>query len=374
MPTETAQTGTAAHIHSASLKGPRGRGELTDGELADPSNGIWCCATHGREIDTNAGRGYTVETLRGWKRVREEASRRERTGSSTPGAGWIDQIKIVEGPLFAAGSVLNLRKATILEGDGSVGKTSFYEWLAAAAGNAIFDRWRNERVRLDIRYLAPLPHRLEVTLEKGARQYLLDNAVVHVPPTDLQVVHLQEDFFPRFFYSDDLSMISGALSIDPSIVRSLAAEIVRNGSGFFQRLRFVEEPWDLNDERDNHPETYAALYVKQRSAPREQSFRSLSTSETFLLLLEFAAGLARERSRAAPTLLLIDAGGWNFSDGLWATVVEFLLSQPFQIVLTPNLAAKDATWKSWERLYLRRQDKRDATTSATIIEKRRSKG
>jgi hypothetical protein len=236
MPTEAAQTGTAAHIHSASLKGPRGRGGLTDAELADPSNGIWCCATHGREIDTNAGMGYTVETLRGWKRAREEASRRERTGSSTPGAGWVDQIKIVEGPLFASGSVLNLGKATTLESDGSVGKTSFYEWLAAAAGNAIFDRWRNERVRLDIRYLEPLPHRLEVTLEEGARQYLLDNAVVHVPPTNFQVVHLQEDFFRRFFYSDDLSMISGALSIDPSIVRSLAPEIVRNGSGFFQRL------------------------------------------------------------------------------------------------------------------------------------------
>jgi hypothetical protein len=45
---EVARTGTAAHIHSAALSGPRGRGTLTDKQLASASNGIWCCADHGR--------------------------------------------------------------------------------------------------------------------------------------------------------------------------------------------------------------------------------------------------------------------------------------------------------------------------------------
>jgi len=80
---ESASVGTAAHIHSAALNGPRGRGLLTTAELANIKNGIWCCATHGREIDTNSGRGYTVETLQAWKRIREEDAKRNRTCSAT---------------------------------------------------------------------------------------------------------------------------------------------------------------------------------------------------------------------------------------------------------------------------------------------------
>ena len=47
---EVALTGTAAHINSAALSGPRGRRRLTDEQLASAANGIWCCADHGREI------------------------------------------------------------------------------------------------------------------------------------------------------------------------------------------------------------------------------------------------------------------------------------------------------------------------------------
>jgi hypothetical protein len=42
-------------------------------------------------------------------------------------------------------------------------------------------------------------------------------------------------------------MIADALSVDKSVVRSLADEIARNGSGFLLNMRFVEEPWETED-------------------------------------------------------------------------------------------------------------------------------
>ena len=151
-PNEFAQVGTAAHIHSAALNGPRGRGTLTDAELADVSNGIWCCATHGREIDTNAGRGYSVETLRAWKHVREEAARRERSGLPAPSVGWVGSVTIRESPRFAPSSHLVLGKGTVVESDGSIGKTALFEWIAATAGHSLAERWRENRISVDISY------------------------------------------------------------------------------------------------------------------------------------------------------------------------------------------------------------------------------
>jgi len=52
---EVARTGTAAHIHSAALSGPRGRGTLTDKQLASASNGIGAAPiTAERSIQTLA--------------------------------------------------------------------------------------------------------------------------------------------------------------------------------------------------------------------------------------------------------------------------------------------------------------------------------
>jgi hypothetical protein len=358
---ESAKIGTAAHIQSAGLDGPRGRGSLTGAQLADISNGIWCCADHGREIDTNGGRGYTVETVRGWKRAREEAARRERTGLSTPGAGWVEGVVVAESPRFAPGSRLTLGKGTVIESHGSIGKTSLYEWIAAAAGHIPAERWQEQKIRLEIHYGSPLPHRLEYTSDKGNRSYIWDNGIVHVPPPDLQVVHVQEEVLRRFRQLDNLNELAAEFAVDINIIRSLTAEIARNGSGFLSSLRFMaEEPEEEESEADDDRDevTPISLFVTRSSAGFEQSFRSLSTSEKFLTLVEFAAALARERARSAPTLLLIDGGGWNLGDGSWGLVAEFLLKQPFQTVITPNYVKfDDPIWQSWDRIRLRKEER-----------------
>lgn len=69
----TANTGTAAHICSASSgRGARRYNQnQTSEQRSSIENGIWCCATHGKLIDCDEIK-YTVDQLVVWKRIAEK--------------------------------------------------------------------------------------------------------------------------------------------------------------------------------------------------------------------------------------------------------------------------------------------------------------
>src|SRR5262249_9782372 len=98
-PNQSAKAGTACHIYSASSGGARGTDGLTAKQRQKVSNGIWCCAFHGRLIDTNAGGRFPAGLLKQWKRLHEARIEREMTGFSTP-LGWVDSLEIVNSVLF----------------------------------------------------------------------------------------------------------------------------------------------------------------------------------------------------------------------------------------------------------------------------------
>lgn len=52
------------------------------------ANGIWCCADHGRLIDTNRGYKFPAELLKHWKALHEGRIAREMGGSSTQAPEW----------------------------------------------------------------------------------------------------------------------------------------------------------------------------------------------------------------------------------------------------------------------------------------------
>lgn len=79
---KTSSIGMACHIYAASegLNAKRTNTELSDAEVADISNGIWMCYTHGKLIDTDDER-FSPEMLFEWKRINERiASFRQETG------------------------------------------------------------------------------------------------------------------------------------------------------------------------------------------------------------------------------------------------------------------------------------------------------
>lgn len=75
-PIKAINTGVAAHITAASPGGPRYDHTLTSEERKSPDNGIWCCQTCGKLVDSDET-GYTVELLKTFKRLSEEAAKLE---------------------------------------------------------------------------------------------------------------------------------------------------------------------------------------------------------------------------------------------------------------------------------------------------------
>ncbi|HEY5956793.1 MAG TPA: hypothetical protein VIV60_09585 [Polyangiaceae bacterium] len=75
-PETTVSDGVAAHITAASPGGPRYDPGLSPEERRSIANGIWVCTQHGREIDAD-GTAFSVELLRGLKRIREGKAERE---------------------------------------------------------------------------------------------------------------------------------------------------------------------------------------------------------------------------------------------------------------------------------------------------------
>lgn len=75
-PDGTVDVGVGAHITAAEAGGPRFDSSLTKEQRRSYENGIWLCSVHAKMID-DADRRFTVEVLREWKRISEEAARVE---------------------------------------------------------------------------------------------------------------------------------------------------------------------------------------------------------------------------------------------------------------------------------------------------------
>lgn len=72
-----AHFGKAAHITAASPGGPRYLASISSSERSSFDNGIWLCSNCATEIDA-APYSYPTELLHEWKRLAEEAARREK--------------------------------------------------------------------------------------------------------------------------------------------------------------------------------------------------------------------------------------------------------------------------------------------------------
>jgi hypothetical protein len=88
-PNRAVNLGVAAHVTAASPAGPRYDSTLLAEERASAQNGIWLCQTCGKLVDSDESR-YSVESLRGWRRIAEAMAlgeieqRREFTAEATP--------------------------------------------------------------------------------------------------------------------------------------------------------------------------------------------------------------------------------------------------------------------------------------------------
>ncbi|WP_131224909.1 hypothetical protein [Achromobacter marplatensis] len=105
--------GTAAHITAAAPGGPRYDSKLTPAQRAHADNGIWLCANHGREVDSDHHR-FSIQQLREWKREAEERSS-SRIGQIQPSRdSTIEQLKMAAqgvGKRFIPDAISNVHHA-----------------------------------------------------------------------------------------------------------------------------------------------------------------------------------------------------------------------------------------------------------------------
>jgi hypothetical protein len=170
---QSANIGTACHIYSASPGGARGTDGLTPEQRQVPENGIWCCANHGRLIDTNAGGRFPADLLRSGKLLHEARIHRELQGSTTR-RGWVYQLEIVNSFLFVPSATFGFSKATLIRGEGSVGKTAICEWLTGFQDNSFLGRWEEHDHDLKLSLLSPEPTTLQLSIHNHQVQRFRD--------------------------------------------------------------------------------------------------------------------------------------------------------------------------------------------------------
>jgi len=138
---EISNSGTAAHIYSATVGGPRGQGILSEEELKHSDNAIWLCRNHGTLIDNNRGDRFPPQLLLSYKQMHEARIAHEQQGLYSP-IGWIHEVRLDESPIFINRSSFMLAKLNLVIGDNATGKSALCEWISgifgASSGNCCY--------------------------------------------------------------------------------------------------------------------------------------------------------------------------------------------------------------------------------------------
>lgn len=351
-PAEFVDTGVAAHIFSASPRGPRGQGGLSDEQLASPANAIWLCATHARVVDANRGAGYPAPLLLSYKGLHEARTFREQHGLG-PAVFWFQELTLHHSPLFAPNTNLRFGKLTVLVGENSKGKSALCEWISSFVNPGDLWRWIKPFSPLDAELRLHIPDQHVVRMQFSTPQQLrftVDSIPSASQPLPLCFVFLREDLADSLAQEmDDLDWISRRLDIDVLVLPNLFEWVERSGFGWAKNLELRDRPTD--DEEEKTPEG-KWLYVDVKSS-KGFPFRALSGSEQTLVLLELALAYAQSRARYAPTMLVLDSGMWRLDREVFQHVADYLCSGDllFQSVIVIPPPAKqfaEPTWAGWE--------------------------
>ena len=294
---ETSSTGMACHIYSRSKTGPRGQGNLTPKQLGSEDNGIWCCYDHGKLIDNNKGKSYSVKLLKEWKNLHHARLEKNRSGVSTH-KGWVDSFKIQRSPLFASDSSIELGQVTHVQGVNGIGKTAVCEWISAYTGDNTMSRWLSASIMMQIDYFTPETKKGELIVSNGKTSRKVDGYRLTGTGQQLSVVYLREySRYNRKEY-DDITKVSLALGLDTEVVVQLIEDI--NAS-----VNPCEYEIEIEQEYNDEGEKLSNLAI--RTEKGTLSINALSGSEYDELLITFATAQASNDARVIPTLLILDS-------------------------------------------------------------------
>jgi hypothetical protein len=230
--------------------------------------------------------------------------------------------------------------------------------LAGVWHSSAVERWRRRDHDIRLSYYAPESQKIVLTIKDSELHRFNGDRRLPQGPSDLRLVYLDEKFDREIRYDserDHLSRIGLVFGSDPETVKSLCDDIRVNGHPLWRLMEFREEHISPNEDEGEPGRDGWFLYVPVGKNPSDKiSLTGLATSEQIGVMVQFAVALARTHSHDAPTLLVLDGGGWNWLDTLLDAFAPYLAMQPFQVVLVLrsrplNFGGKP--WNEWGAAY-----------------------
>jgi ABC-type branched-subunit amino acid transport system ATPase component len=282
--------GMAAHIYAASPSGPRGTGGLSAAERSEPENGIWCCYSHGKAIDSNIGNAFSVAQLKAWKRLHEARKSAEMTGAPQDRFGLVESISVNSAPAPFSGRKFELGMRNIITGPNASGKTVLTRLIASVAYPdhvAEMSRYRN--VDIEVRWFDPYTHDVATTGRSGNVTHVLDGRPVPYVARPYKTILINDGWRNSL---GSLVVLSQMFDLSSSAMKGT--------------LRMLAESSELVKEINFH-DTYIdwVLDINGRTV-RSTGAQEVSGSMESLILLELAGVHACHHARVEPTFLLVD--------------------------------------------------------------------
>lgn len=344
---ETSNSGTAAHIYSAAVGGPRGQGTLSEEELKHSDNAIWLCRDHGTLIDNNRGDRFPPQLLLSYKQMQEARIAHEHQGLYSP-IGWIHKVRLDESPIFVSGSSFILAKLNLVIGNNGTGKSALCEWISGVFDISYLSRWRKVRnpLKVDLTYFIPQEIKVSLAMPDNNRVlYKVNERRTPSNPLKINIITHRREWhrLTEEEENDDLVYFSGILKVDPVVVENLVEEIHDYDHSKIRNIRFENEDGARHmclDVEGTHPRL---------------SFRALSGGEQERVFIEFISALARFCGRYAPTILILDGFVSLFFKG-WFDYYSHHFLDPdnqFQTILTipsRNIDLSNVRWNGWQVL------------------------
>ncbi|MFD9946264.1 hypothetical protein ACFWYW_30650 [Nonomuraea sp. NPDC059023] len=332
--TQVANTGMAAHIYAASPDGPRGTGGLSTTERREPENGIWCCYSHGKEIDSDKGRAYSAAELKGWKRLHEARKSAEVNGSARDRYGLVESISVNSAPGALAGKKFDLAMRNIITGPNASGKSVLARLLASVAdSDHVAKLSRSRDVDIEVRWFDPYAHDVSTTGRSGNVTHVLDGQLVPYVARPYKTILLDDD----------------QVSVKPTNLVSLAQMLDLSVSAMKATLIMLAESSNLVREvRISGAQVDWTVEVDGRID--RSNFHGFSASMQSAILWEVVGFHARHHARVEPTLLLVDEGvGRHLTPGMVDCAIDRLqdMAEHAQVALISTFLPRSEISRGW---------------------------
>lgn len=350
------QSGYAAHIYAASAKGPRGQGGLTPAELRAAGNGIWLCGRHAKQVDNNRGSAYPPEVLLSYKTLHEARVLLEHEGLYPP-VGWLHEVSIVQGPIFATPQSFQLAKLNLIYGNNGTGKTAITQWIAGFFDPDSLGRWVppwNGDLEIRLSMLNPKLQMLSLTVCGSELRYSIDGRPAPFVPVGFRVIKPKGLVFGG---QDDFALLSSSLGVSELVMEGLLDEVNRFPHAKVSNLRFEYEDGEEEKESENRQTGGAAkrriLIADVHGTVPGLPLRSLSGREVERILIELATAAARLSGRYCPTLLILDGCVSILFEGFFEFYSKHFLDpiNQFQTLLCipeRTLDMDSVRWNGWQ--------------------------